>query len=304
MAIMFYFNNRNTAAQGVRVYRSATTFTETSLPAVYETLAGDAVGFTDEDVTRGDRYFYMFETYNPGDRAFSQLVEVWALGVNTGPGSQLMIAGDMHSGFYGEVPVSDFFNGDQIASAIGLTAGTAYNRDEPWLKFNLDGKTLFVAKKPYRHSLSWNQINAVNAVYGNRTVTHHGDEYIVRLLKTSLTDPFDASSGYDTEPTHGSEWNRLMYPICAPTGNSTYDNITDPSFPGFNTWANYDQGTDLLLLSTAGNGSYSWCQETHSMNASQRASRGHNWVSRVVPFTSSSAASNGGWRPCLELIAQ
>src|SRR5690606_4437313 len=79
--------------------------------------------------------------------------------------------------FLGEVPASEFITGGALASAIGLTAGTAHNTNEPWLKFVLDGKTLYVAKKTFRRSITWNQIHARGAVFGTRTVVIQGNTY-------------------------------------------------------------------------------------------------------------------------------
>ncbi len=204
------------------------------------------------------------------------------------------------SPFQGEVPVSELISGNALASLVGLTAGTAYNNNEPWLHFvdPVDNKTKYIAKKPYRHSISWDQLNAAGIVYGKQ-ISIGSNQYICRLIKSGLTDPMDATAGYDTEPTHGSEWNRLMYPICALTGEAAYD-VFNPDGPQPNTWASYDQTNDLYLLTH--DGRYSWCQETHSGNTNQRVRRGYYGVCRVNLFASSSATSNYGWRPCLELV--
>ncbi len=204
------------------------------------------------------------------------------------------------SPFQGEVPVNELISGDALASLVGLSAGTSQFSGEPWLHFvdPIDGKTKYIAKKPFRHSLSWDQINAVDCVYG-KEVTIQGKQYICRLIRGANSDPYVGSSGYDTEGTWGSEWNRLMYPICALTGNATYD-VFNPDGPQPGTWANYDQTNDLYLLTH--DGRYSWCQETHSGNTNQRVYRGFNGVSRVNPVSSSVASSGYGWRPCLELV--
>ena len=75
--------------------------------------------------------------------------------VELGIGPTELIAGDMQAGFFGEVLASELFTGPELASEINLTAGTAQWDNEP-----------YVAKKPYRHSISWDSIAAVNAVYG------------------------------------------------------------------------------------------------------------------------------------------
>jgi hypothetical protein len=66
-----------------------------------------------------------------------------------------LLAGTYEHGYYGEVPAGEFITGDQLATQVGLTAGTAFNSDADWLKFSLDNRTLYVAKKPFRYNLSW-----------------------------------------------------------------------------------------------------------------------------------------------------
>lgn len=202
-------------------------------------------------------------------------------------------------GFYGELPVTELISGDALASAIGLTAGIAQHSNEPWLKFNLDGRTLFVAKKPYRYNISWGQLNAANAVYGSRTIEINGDTFKVRLLKGSATDPHVGVGGtaYDPVGAYGSEWNRLLYPLIP-------DPSSRPSFPLtgegllYGEWANYTE-TELVLILAGGNGRLQWCQESQGTN---RVARGSFGVSGLHLVPASYVDANCGWRPCLELV--
>lgn len=199
--------------------------------------------------------------------------------------------------FLGEVPVNALITGNALATAIGLTAGTAQFSNEPWLKFNLDGKTLFVAKKPYRSHISWDHINVRGAVFGTRTVVINGETYRVRLLKGSATDPYvGGTTAYDPVGAYGSEWNRLFYPL-VPNPTSA---PSKPSGEGlvYGALADYTE-TDLVMVSTAGNGSHSWCQEIQGTN---RIRRGYYSVSYLSQRVVSSAVASHGWRPVLELI--
>ena len=205
--------------------------------------------------------------------------------------------------FLGEQPVTGFINGTALASEIGLTAGTAQFPNEPWLHFELDGKTLYVAKKPYRHSASWDQINARGAVFGTKTVVINGKTYKVRLLKSVASGDMYTGSDvvYDPVEAYGSEWNRLFYPIHS--GKHT-DTLNPPSVSGegihFGTLAQYTD-IDLVVHYTAGNGSYSWCQESVSSDTTRRVCRGVIGVSSLFWDTASNATSRNGWRPVLEL---
>lgn len=303
----YHFTNRNNGREeGIRIWRSTVYFDQNSLPAEpHLVLPPGSTSFTDPDAPRGSRFFYLLEVFKgPLDREFTGPFEASALGINVGPGPQDLIAGNPGAGFYGEVPVGDLITGNLLASTIGLTAGTAQHSNEPWLKFNLDGKALYVAKKPYRHSISWDQINAANAVYGDRTIEINGESFKVRLLKGASTNPAENIIGYDPASSHGSEWNRLMYPL---VNNITSPN-SHPKYPlsqediRFGSWANYTE-VDLVVHSTGGNGSLTWCQEVDSSNAARRVIRGHSGLSFFNFNTSSSTFSTYGWRPCLELVS-
>jgi hypothetical protein len=206
-----------------------------------------------------------------------------------------LIAGNMEAGFYGEVPASEFVTGNALATAIGLTAGTAINSTQPWLKFALNGKTLYVAKKHFRHKISWDNINAVGAVYGTKTVAIGGQTYKVRLLKTSLIDPM--SDPFDWAEVIGSEWNKLMHPIHVKAGTQSWSRNQGVDPDVVNWGINY---TDVDLET---NVYASYCQEKIGTS---------NVISRGFPGVDHDASSGGsgppaitskqGWRPCLELV--
>lgn len=224
---------------------------------------------------------------------------------DTGPGPQELIgyyAEDMgpgtQKGFFGEVPVEELINGNDLASAIGLSGGTAQNSTSPWLKFLIDGQIYFVAKQPFRYNLSWDQINAAGAIDGSKIIEIDGYRFEVGLLEGIGPDHSVVSSGYDVALSHGSEWNRLMYNVAEP------DTRERGSQVGPN-WASYPQ-TDVAdgLWLSAGNGRYSWCKEPWPTNANNRVLRGYTSVSNLNNHTSSNVNSYYGWRPRLKLITQ
>ena len=102
------------------------------------------------------------------------------------PGSPYLISGTMQEGFFGEVPASELITGDALASECGISQGTSQFSSEGWLKFAYQGKIQFVAKKPIRHSISWDAINTANCVYGDsgdKTVVIGGKTYKVTLMR-------------------------------------------------------------------------------------------------------------------------
>ena len=240
-----------------------------------------------------------------------------------GHGSETLVAGDSTWGFYGEVASTDFITGDALASAIGLSAGTSQHNTSDWLKFASNGQVILVPKLTFRHSVSWEQIYQAGAVYGDDTngsnpsgaarlqdavVTVDGFDYRVRLLRGAGADPTVQGAdglwyGYDIDLSHGSEWNRLLYPIHSGVHTDANNPTThsDPNATPFGSWASYSDA-DLLVHNSFGNGSYSWCQETNGDNTDNRVIRGYNGVSFFFRNTATATNAFYGWRPALELV--
>lgn len=123
------------------------------------------------------------------------------------PGPQELIAGTMEHGFFGETTSDELFTYESLADQIGLSSGISqFNEESLWLKFALENKILYVAKKPARHTISWNQLHAVNAVFGT-SVTVGPHMLSCRLLKGTNSDPTVNETGHDIGASHGSEWN-------------------------------------------------------------------------------------------------
>ena len=214
------------------------------------------------------------------------------------PGPATLIGGDMTEGFFGEVTSAELITGDALASEVGISAGTSQNSTAGWLKFALDDKILFVAKKPIRHTISWDNINAADCVYGNKTVQIGGLTYKVRLMKGAEVDPFNYEA--TDRDAIGSEWNRLMLPIHvnAPSSWAYPEYVASPT----KDWGIDYTDEDLLTHNTYGNGSYSWCQETRSSDTARRVSRGSYGVSYSYASSSSNVSAARSWRPVLELV--
>ncbi|MFR9276584.1 MAG: hypothetical protein ACLVK5_00555 [Peptoniphilus senegalensis] len=216
----------------------------------------------------------------------------------TVPGPSKLIGGNLQAGFYGEVPTSDFITGDELAKRIGLSAGVSQFSNEPWLKFSYMGKTEFIAKKTFRHSISWNSINAVNAVFGNRTIKIGDNTYRVRLMKGKTEGKQNDSSAYEGTINHGSEWNKLLLPIHinAPDKWKYPDNVKVPTENWNIGYTDRDLYTDGIK-----NGVRCWCQEYGDQTA-YRLFRGAYGVSVARCFPPTNSSIYEGWRPVLELV--
>ena len=311
--VILRWQDTNNIEIGHKIYRSDTPMDIQNMPTPIATLNPNTTEYTDEAVIEGNFYYYRVSAYTTNGEEYSNEVYAEAI-IAIGPGPSTLIAGDMTAGFFGEVPTSELITGDDLATAIGLTAGTSQFSNEPWLKFALDDNIIYVAKKPYRHTVSWENIYQAGAVYGtgdnglypsggdrlqDAKITVDGFSLDVTLLRGTNTDPaIYTSNGYDMDYTHTSEWNRLMYPIHSGIHTDS-SNPSSPSVP-YAQWATYSD-EDLLLHQNLGNGSYSWVQETQNTDTARHFFRGDYGVTRVGSHTATYAVSGFGWRPALRL---
>lgn len=137
---------------------------------------------------------------------------------DNGPGPNKLAAfNEKYAGFFGETLSSELITGTALAAMVDLTVGTNHSEIDtiPWLKFALDNKILFVSKKCFKYNLSWSSLSAIEVVSGNKIITIGSYQYRIRLLKTigPNADNVTWTTQNDSEFTHGSEWNRLMYNI-------------------------------------------------------------------------------------------
>lgn len=227
------------------------------------------------------------------------------------PGSKYLISGTMEEGFFGEVPTSKLITGNALASRVGISEGISQHSTAGWLKFAYKGEIQFVAKKPIRHSISWDAINTANCVYGDsgdKTVTINGLTYKVTLMRTTnpSNNPKTAASANSGTINHHSEWNRLMGQIHEEAINGSWsypDNIESDIGILKHSLGSGSQGmySDADLVLVRGNGRRSWCQEMAG-TTSRRLYRGLYGVSHSTLGTSGTGNTDYGWRPVLRLV--
>jgi hypothetical protein len=239
-----------------------------------------------------------------------------------GPGPQTLIAGDMTAGFFGEVSADELFRGDELALMVGVTEGVAISSGVSWLKFAHNNKIKYYPMGNFRHTVSWDHLYSRGIVYGTddtgvaprgtatnqlTTVEKDGSKFIVRLPTGANADPYAESDPlFFTDDMHqmdiggGSEWNELIYRVCADvpsdplTDGTRADRHGGPQV-GAN-WASY-------TLSQLGiSGRYSWCQEHSDTTSAYRVYRGEVDLANFSRYFGSYTPSYYGWRPCLELI--
>ena len=197
--------------------------------------------------------------------------------------------------------------GTSLAQTLGI-GNTApevlINNDSGWLKFVHNGQIKYIAKKPFMHTVSWNDIAKAEAVYGNRTVRIGSRLFRVSLLTGAEADPttWTSSSTATDNKGAGSEWNTLVYRVHVDVPTSGATTYHGGAQVGSNWW-NFSNA-DMVMTSVSGNGSYSWCRETRASNTAARVLRGFGSLSYFNVNTSSATSTDYGWRPCLTLISE
>lgn len=166
MQIQIDFKNDTPNADNIRVYRSDTKFNKTNLPALYETIAGNAVTYVDNAAPPDKPQFYMFGIVKGDFEALSICFETSSL-LSSGPGPIELIRGDMECGYYGTFIATDFVPYSGLLDQLPAFSGNRYaNTIERWMKFAYKGKILFIPEKPMMNSVPWNTIYNAGLVYG------------------------------------------------------------------------------------------------------------------------------------------
>lgn len=194
--------------------------------------------------------------------------------------------------------------GTSLTQTLGIgnaTPEVLINNDSGWLKFVHNGKIKYIAKKPFMHTVSWDDIAKAEAVYGNRTVRIGSRLFRVSLLSGAEADPSSwttASTASDNNGA-GSEWNELVYRVhnAIPTDGAA------PSQGGKQIGLNWWNFTDADIVVGSGDGRIIWCKETLAFNTASRVFRGQLSLSNFGSTTSSNNNTGLGWRPCLTLIS-
>lgn len=196
--------------------------------------------------------------------------------------------------FKGVTRSKNFITGPQLATAIGLTAGTPINDESGWLHYiNSAGLEFYIAKKALRCNLTWEVINeAQNS--DAKEVSIGGEVYICRFIrglkpKTTVITPANA----------GGDWNDYIYPIYGGTRRNELPTDTP-------VWGSYNAKMLGLPEEKVSQqpGGLSICKEGDA--GSGYTTRGVTWTGSTLPNIMGTwyIAPNTpqpwyGWRPIL-----
>lgn len=193
------------------------------------------------------------------------------------------------TGYMGVVPASEFITGKQLIDQLNFHEGVDQNLDAGWLKFyvgpdspcNMTGmeKFLYIAKKSFKHSVTWDDIYHAELVHGTTKINVHGESYSVRLV-------------VGKEFGNGAEWLDL---VCRVNSECVDSDGT--------AWNLHNIDTNI----TNGHGRYTWGVK---MSPSENGYKTRGILCGVVcgyylcmeEAYKSTDMQCLGWRPVLELI--
>ncbi len=223
------------------------------------------------------------------------MIESLMMKNNVGGGSDVLLAGTMDHGWFGEVSADDFISYPSLMSVSGIRPSYVLGINDGWLKFALSNKIIYIAKKPIGSLISYNDLNSKGAIVGTKTLVIDGSTYKLRVPRARASGlPFSGANGDDPQASHGSEWNRLLYhvvgkPFSWAATSLASEGITEGD------WASI-LDTDLY---TTPSGIGTICQESDGNNCNYRGILG---ISRFSYLPVTDRANSVGWRPVLELV--
>ncbi|VFU11660.1 hypothetical protein SCFA_130003 [anaerobic digester metagenome] len=192
------------------------------------------------------------------------------------PGALLLTQGDINRGYFGRY--TGIYTGDQLASAAGITIGKGLfyaTSDIEWFKFAFEGKVIFLAQKPIRYAISWNDLNNAGCVYGTKEVTKDGITYRCRLLRIRNGEP-------ETGP--GREQYLLQ-------------RVHESYYPHWEMLTNEDL---YLAQPVDTNGKFSLAQETQ--NGVSANCYAFDYAAGGSTVAKNDRYSGFSWRPVLEVV--
>lgn len=210
----------------------------------------------------------------------------------TGPGPQELLTYELDRGYFGEVTTEELISITELEEQLELAGiGTVFNPSSTWLKMYYQDRILFISKLPLKYGISFDNLNRTGAIYGEGSVAAHGDWFDAKVLGGILEGAdVPVVKGNDTEVTHGSEWNDLLYPLISTnvnTGSQDIENL-----------ANF---TEVQLGLTSGNGRNNITSSYWPLNVNEIVTRGFGNVGNVDSKISSTNDASMGWRVVLEL---
>lgn len=251
MEIKLNWNNETVGLDSIKVYRSTTTFSKTTLPEPLAIISGQSTSFSDESVVRGVTYYYRLGSYKGQTASISSEIVATAEAYS-GVGPQTLVVGDYSKGYFGKMEAGDFISFSEFATYLGVSSAIP----TIWFKYAHKGKILIIAGNSIM-SRAWQDLYLKGLVYGTNdfgdvekipshiaktnqltTIRIKGQLYKIRLMTGRGVDPTEPivsgtvmhtpfnpitatmSSSYTTNKHLECEWDELILATSSTTPSS------------------------------------------------------------------------------------
>nr|WP_278429827.1 hypothetical protein [Brevibacillus laterosporus] len=189
----------------------------------------------------------------------------------------------------GNIPA---FNRDILNWNIGDTDTSEANQLY-WHKIIDGSKTILICDRVILTSISWNDLNGGNRVFGKK-ITIDGKTYKLRLLTCGYDRRTDFSGGYP----QNNEWDRYILNDDSISGLPKPESSDrDNTFNSTDKYSKHNQFWNWFGIYTMG-------QETYINHKESRAVRGYGRASDWSTTADVTIVSHTGWRPVLEVLNQ
>lgn len=203
--------------------------------------------------------------------------------------------------FLGEVAGENFITATALATLVGMqSTGTVTNTSPAWLKYRYKGKTVYLAKKVHRHGMTWEALNALKIIFGDKQFMINGKAHVLKL-PSGYIPPVNSQFTVST----GGSLNDLVYPI--------YAGVSKDAAPvkAYSKQASYldaDLGLETTYTAVSGgNGTMTWVQETyapgthHMLRCYNDSDKQYQLIAGWY-LPNGQTANYAGWRPLIEEV--
>jgi len=242
MSFTLRWNNPNTLATVVNIYRDTKDISPTALPAPLVTLSNGETSYRDTTVVAGQTYYYLM-TVSANGKTVATASQKYTVAVRRGIGPNTLISGDDRLGYYGAVAAEEQWYGNQLPAGFLAMFPNAYASTDrvPVTKFTRNGKIFYMLTSISPGWATWADLYRNGLVYGtgdngpaggngslpltlqDAKIDSQNDTYRMRLvhgLSSAAANPvFAFNDAYkdkahdDTDLTAFNEYNDLFYPI-------------------------------------------------------------------------------------------
>ncbi|WP_147304279.1 DNRLRE domain-containing protein [Brevibacillus sp. VP] len=162
-----------------------------------------------------------------------------------------------------------------------------------WHKIIEGSKTILICDRVILTSISWNDLNGGNRVFGKK-ITIDGKTYKLRLLTCGYDRRTDFSGGYP----QNNEWDRYILNDDSISGLPKPESSDrDHTFNSTDKYSKHNQFWNWFGIYTLG-------QETYINHKENRAVRGYGRAPDWSTAADVTIVSHMGWRPVLEVLNQ